>query len=519
MTELAAAWRTARLIAAAKWRTVRTPGAQAWLWVGLLLAAGGLSMAAQAGDLIRLVAEIDRMDTTAGIVATTYIRQWVATGFGTMTSAILAFALGTAVVSPLVSSSAPTLMPDHQLVGVRTSSMHPYVSALAVHVSSLVTFVQLLALTALAGLLTLDGTSRGRAVLLSWLVWLVLVFASQGFLWASRVVRRRTPRTTALVAVTVAGAAAAAAMLEPEGAAGLFGASGTFAWWLLTAPAWLSVTTGLLALAGAAVAGWAGCAATVTANAVTAPAKGVDRVTRPMPARPSRALIAMVVRSFVRTRPIVAPLGAVTVLSAAGVAIAGDQPATIWSVGIGVPLAVGLAWTDNAAAMTGAANPWLASLPGQAQRLLPVWAGWAWTVSLGLVAAAWAPGLLLGRVSWTSTVSVLVTGAAAASTVTAAALWHAVRRPEPARTDLGDGVLSTSRAATASLRLLTVPGLAAWLATSGSVAVRSEGEVASLGTQALGALLTLLAASAVVAVTTYRWSNPRVRALCLAAAA
>lgn len=519
MGELGAAWRTARLLASAKWRTVRTPGAQAWLWVGLLLGSGALSMSAQAGDLIRLVAEIDRADTTAGVVANTYIRQWAVAGFGTMTSAILAFALGTAVISPLLSSSAPTLMPDHQLVGVRTSSMHPYVSALAVHVSSLVTFVQLLALTALAGLVTIDGDGRGRAVLLSWLVWIALVFASQAFLWSSRVVRRRAPRATVAVVVAAAVAAAAGAGLAPDAAADLFGVSGGFVWWLLNAPAWAAVTTGLLAVAGSAAAGWAACAATVKANAVTAPAKGADRAARPMPARPTRALVAMVVRSFVRTRSIVAPLATITVLAAAGVTLAGDQPAAVWSVGIGVPLAVGLAWTDNAAAMTGAANPWLASLPGQAQRLLPVWAGWAWTVSVGLVTLAWLPSLLLGRVSWASTGSVLVTAAAAASTVTAAALWNAVRRPEPARTELGDGVLTASRAATASLRLLAVPGLAAWLATSGSIAVRAEGQAAPLAVQALGSVLCALAAGAVIAVMAYLWSNPRTRALCLAGAA
>lgn len=518
MGELAAAWRTARLLAAAKWRTVRTPRAQVWLWVGLLLGSGALSMSAQAGDLIRLVAEIDRMDTTAGVVANTYIRQWAATGFGTMTSAILAFALGTAAISPLVSSSAPTLVPDHQLVGVRTSSMHPYVSALAVHVSSLVTFVQLLALTALAGLVTIDGDGRGRAVLLSWLAWVVLVFASQAFLWTSRVVRRRAPRAAAATMVGAAVAAGAGAFLAPDAAAGLFGTSGAFVGWLLRAPVWAAAVTGLLAMVAAAVAGWVACAATVKANAVTAPAKGTDRVTRPMPVRPTHALVALVARSFVRTRSIVAPLVTITVLAAAGVAVAGDQSAAVWSVGIGVPLAVGLAWTDNAAAMTGAANPWLASLPGQAQRLLPVWAAWAWTVSVGLVTAAWVPSLLLGRVSWASTGSVLATGAAAASTVTAAALWHAVRRPEPARVDLGDGVLTASRAATTSLRLLAVPGLAAWLATSGSIAIRTEGEAAPLGAQALGSVLSALASGAVIAVVAYRWSNPRTRALCLAGA-
>lgn len=517
MGGVAEAWRTARLIAAAKWRTVRTPAQRAWLWVGLLLACGGLSMSAQAGDLIRLIAEVDRSDTLAGVVASTYVRQWTVTGFGTMTSAILAFALGTAVISPIVSPSAPALLPDHQLVGVRTSGMQSYVSALAVHSMSLVTFVQLLALTALAGLLTLDGQLRARAVLLAWVAWVGLLFGSQVVLWASRVLRRRARRGTLPVAIAVASAVGLAGLTAP-GAGGLFGLTEAFTWWLLRAPVWVPVTTGVLGAMAAAWAGWVACAAAVRSNAITAPARGTERATRPMPTVGSRAVCALVVRSFLRTRSIVAPLVMIVVLAATAVVAVGGQDAAVWSVGVGVPVAVGLAWTDNAAAMTGQANPWLASLPGQASRLLPVWAWWAWTVSMVCVALAWLPALVVGRASWEATGSVLVTGAAGASTVTAAALWHAVRRPEPARTDLGDGMLSASRAAAATIRLLAIPGLGAWLATSGSAVVRPDGEVAPLSGQLLGATLCVLAAGAVLAVTAFRWSDPRARALCLAGA-
>jgi len=189
---------TARLIAAAKWRTVRTPAARVWLWAGLVTAACGLALAGQAADLVRTLAEVDGNDTVAGLVATTYIRQWALTGFGTLTTTILGFALGAAVLAPLMSSSAPTLMPAHELAGVRTSAMTPYVGALAVHATSLVTLVQLLAMTALAGMLTLDGTGRARALLVSWLVWAVLLVGAQASLWGSRVLRRTAPRAATM---------------------------------------------------------------------------------------------------------------------------------------------------------------------------------------------------------------------------------------------------------------------------------------------------------------------------------
>ena len=518
MTEFAAASRTARLIAAAKWRTVRSPASRAWLWVALTIGSGALGLAAQAGDLIRLIAEVDGPDTTAGVVATTYIRQWVLTGFGTLTSAILAFALGTAVISPVLSSSAPTLMPDHHLVGVRTSSMHSFMSALAVHVTSLVTFAQLLALTALAGLLTIDGSSRTRAVLGAWGLWGVLLVVSQAVLWGSRVARKVAPRLTLGVVLAVITGAGVSVLVAPDAAAGLFGAGRWFTWWLLDAPAAMSVAIAVTVTAAAGWAGWAACAWTVRANAVTTPAAGGDRVARMMPAHRTRALISLVVRSFVRTRSICAPLMTITALAAVGVAAAGDQPASVWSVGIGIPVAVGLAWTDNVAAMTGPANSWLASLPGQSIRLLYVWVGWAWLVSITLVAVAWTPAALTGRVGLVSTGSVLLTGAAAGATVTAGAVWHAVRRPEPARTDLGDGILSASRAANASLRLLAVPGFAAWVATSGSVAVRAGADSAPLVAQATGAGLCTVLAGLVIALVGLRWANPRHRALCLAGA-
>ena len=391
--------------------------------------------------------------------------------------------------------------------------MHPYVSALAVQLTSLVTFIQLLALTALAGLLTIDGVSRSRAVLLVWAAWVSLLTVSQAALWGSRVARRRSVRATGWSVCALAGVAALAVTVAPSAAKGLFGGTAAFAWWLLDAPVAVSVAAAAALILTAWWAGWAWCASTVHANAVTAPQRGTDRVTRPVPAHPTRALAVVVIRSFLRTRSISTPLLVVAVLSAAGVAAAGDQKTVVWSVGVGVPLAVGLAWTDNAAAMTGPANPWLASLPGQGSRLLGVWAGWAWTVSVGLVMASWAPAAALGRVSWSSTGSVLVTAVAASSTVTVAALWHAVHRPTPARTDLGDGLLSASQAATASLRLLVVPGLVAWLATSGSVSFTDSPMPVQV--QALGAACCALASLGVGAVVAYRWSDPRTRALCL----
>ena len=512
------AWRTTRLIAAARWRTVRTPGARVWLWVVLVAGASSLSVAAQAGDLVRLVAEVDGNGTVAGVVANTYIRQWVSTGFGAITSAILMFAIAAAVVAPLVSSSAPTLMPEHHLAGVRTSSMHAYVSAAAVHLTSLMTFVQLLALTALAGLLTIDGAGRGRAVLLSWAAWLVMVGLAQSVLWASRALRRAPrPRVIGGTLMLALGLGAWAA-LSPYTSVSLFGLTAAYTWWLLAAPWWVALIVAVGAGALVGRAGWSWCANAVAANEVTAPSSGGDRPVRAMPSGPAQALIAMVVRSFIRTRSITAPLVTVTVLAAVAVTFAGDQPAAIWSLGVGLPVAVGLAFTDNAAGMTGPANVWVASLPRQGRRLLVVWGGWAWLVSFALVAAAWTPVLALGRVSWSSTASVLLTGAAAASTVTAVALWHAVRAPTAVRTDLGDGMLSASRAAAASLRLLAVPGMIAWVATSGAAALRSETTPAPLLDQCSGAGLCLLGALAVGTLVARRWSNPRTRALCLAAA-
>ncbi|HUX71174.1 MAG TPA: hypothetical protein VMV41_11730, partial [Cellulomonadaceae bacterium] len=250
------AWRTTRLIAAARWRTVRTPGARVWLWVALVAGASSLSVAAQAGDLVRLVAEVDGNDTVAGVVANTYIRQWVTTGFGAITSAILMFAIGAAVIAPLVSSSAPTLMPEHHLAGVRTSSMHAYVSAAAVHLTSLMTFVQQLALTALAGLLTIDGAGRGRAVLLSWAAWLVMVSVAQGALWASRALRRVPRRRVIGGTLVLALVLGAWVVLGPYTSVSLFGLTAAYTWWLLAAPWWVALV--IAAGAGALVgrAGW-----------------------------------------------------------------------------------------------------------------------------------------------------------------------------------------------------------------------------------------------------------------------
>jgi hypothetical protein len=89
-----------------------------------------LALAAQAGDLVRVVAETEGDTSLVGTIANGYVRQWADTGFGSMASVVLAFVLVSAVLAPVLPSSAPALMPGHHLVGVRTRSMDPYPGAL-----------------------------------------------------------------------------------------------------------------------------------------------------------------------------------------------------------------------------------------------------------------------------------------------------------------------------------------------------------------------------------------------------
>jgi hypothetical protein len=508
--------RAVRLIAAARWRTVRTPGARGWSWLGLAAGAMGLSLAAQAGDLVRLAAETEGEASLIGQVANTYIRQWVANGFGSLTTVVLLFAVASSVLVPMMSSSAPALMADHELAGVPVPSMTAYLGALVVHLTSLATFVQLLGLTTLAGMLTIDGRGRARAIALVWAAWLVLAVFAQCALWGSRLARSMPRGRLAAGAAAVAGLLAAGSLLVPGGASGLFGVPRGFAWWLVDAPLWASVLIALGAGLTAGAAGWSWCARALSIGTATTRDATKDRRARAMPTTATWALISAVGRSFTRTRSIYSPLAIITVLAAAGAIAGGDLAATSWSVGIGVPLAVGLAWTDNAAAMTGPANGWIVSLPGQGRRLLGAWGVWAWATSMVLTAAAWAPAVLLGRAGAAGTISTLATAVAASSCVTAACLWHAVHRPARARTDLGEAMLSPTATLGATLRLLAVPALGVWVGVAGVWAGR--GTEATPARQLLGAGVCVAVSAAWLAFTWARWANPRVRARCLAGA-
>lgn len=513
------AFHATRLVAAARWRTVRATSSVVWMWAGVLLLSLSLAIASQLGDTVRVVAESEGRSTVAGMIATGYVRDWVNYGFGSVSTAILGFALVAALVVPLVSSSAPTLMAEHELVGARIPGMYAFGSAMVAHVTSLVTIVQGLALTALAGLLTIDGTHRARALLISWALWGTLVLVAQAALWGSRAVRRTAPKVGLAGVVLLGACTAGFAIKEPGALQGLFGLAAGYSWWLVVAPWWVPVLT---LVATAVVAGrfaWSWCRGAVATGTVSTPAAHSDRRTMPIPSHPVGALWATVARTFVRSKPIASPLLVVTALAATGAIVAAGQPAVVWGIGVGMPLAVGLVWTENAAAMTGRANLWLASLPKQGGRLLWVWAAWAWVVSVVLVAVAWAPALVLGRVSWSATASVMLTGAAAASTVTAASLWRATSAPEPARVEMGDSLLTASRAMSTSIRLMVGPGLVSWLATSGlSTLQDSFGVSAPIAVQAVGAGGCLVLSVAVLLLVSWRWSNPTHRATCLAGA-
>lgn len=510
-----------RLLAAVRLRASRTPSARLAIATSVAAVCIAVLLTSNAGTLLLTLASersgAADLSTRSGL-ARALLTGWVEQDFAPLATIVLAGAAAAAVLAPLTAAAPGVLVPLSQRVWLPVNSGTAYLESALVSIMSLITFAQLLALTFLASMATVDEGGRVVALLIAWSTWLMLVAASQVALWAGQAWRARGPiNMNALAAALAAGTAAVVAIaLTWRQARSLWGLADLYLAMLRgqVPPAVSFLGIGAV-LAALVTAGWA-----LSVRVVRAPT-GERLVSTRLPAAMRGGaylvLLQAMLRSIVRLQSVRAPILGLTGLAAGAVLIAGPSQNVIWGISLGIPLTVCLAYTRNALAVLGPANLWLGSLRTGLDHLPAVVATTGLLLTAFVASIPWVLPAAAGRLSSSDLAAVTATTIAAATLMTATSTLYAIRHPVPAQLMGGEPILAPGPTITSTLRL-AVPGAFAWLVTAGPAATRGPSGDATAGWLIISTLACVALAAGITALAQAQWLSPRNRSTALVGA-
>ena len=418
-----------------RWKMMGSARSRGSVILGLSAVSVVLYLTMNVGYAIRRFAE-NGVDTAAGQFAVNFVISLQRGELGAVGAAALGSALTASLFAPFTGASNLALANADELTAIRPPRLHRYFDALATQAFSTIGVLQLVSLTTVASLLTLDG-NQTPGMVFAWSVWPVLILSSVAEGWLLELVHRRAGR---LVRRTAGGVVlvvlVTALLLDPGHGKTLFGVGTVFSATVRAAGqgdtfAFTSGLTVMLVLTLVLfVVGITLARAALSLPAVpTAKPKPV-RAYR-MPNRPVFALARLLSLELIRTNEIRRPILTVLALGLPVVVFTHGSARAATTLVIACPLAVALSWCVNTFGVIGPAMPWLASQP-HTMRLLPrVAIGTQVVMTLALAFVCWAP------VAWMNPLRASVDLAAGLAVSTAlttrGSFTKSVRRPFLAR--------------------------------------------------------------------------------------
>lgn len=453
-----------------RWRLVRNGRTRVFMVVGAIFAFGMLFAASSIGEMIRLIAERNSRETAAGDFAIGYLVAFSRGDFG----GIAAFALGTAIAAsifgPLTGSSNLTLAPTEDLSTLHLHRLHRYFDSLILQAFSTIGALQLLSLTTVASLLTMDGNNRAYALLLTWSIWIALVFLTTVEGWLIEIVYRKyRMRLRFVLGGILATLIGVAIWFDPNNGSTFFGVgvyySNALQGELLSIPTWIPFA-GVLAIV--TILGFIGASlCNFALNKPSAPTRGSTSVSGKRLPRirisknPTVALYQVILTQMSRTQAVARPIAVVFLLSIPAVWFTKGSFEVMTTLVLATPLAIVLGWTANALGVLGPGMTWLLSLPNTVRNIPGAIAGTSLGVIFIIFIAAWIPVTIIGRTTWLQVVS---TGSAITITsfmMTRSGLSKAIHRPFLARlgSTRGDSIIPPLTAVTYTARFALFSGM------------------------------------------------------------
>lgn len=220
----------------ARWNFIRSPKSKVMLWLGIVAIFVTIFLASNTGYLIRYIAEgnsaqaSELNDTALKQYAIIYLQSYMRGELGILVSGTLGIAIISVFVSPFTGTVSTSLISSAHIVSVRRDDKHRFTDSIFTQFFSSISLLQLLTLTTVASLLTIDGNNTW-GILYAWMSWPALVLLSVFFLWlAEYLYRVFGEKTRLLVAGLLLSLIALAVVLNPKQAETVFGIGEIYAY-------------------------------------------------------------------------------------------------------------------------------------------------------------------------------------------------------------------------------------------------------------------------------------------------
>lgn len=215
----------------ARWNFIRSRRGKILLWLGIIAIFGTVFLASNTGYFIRRIAEGNMaQDTALKQYAIIYLQSYMRGELGILVSGTIGIAIISVFVSPFTGTVSTSLISASHIVSVRRDDKHRFTDSILTQFFSSISLLQLLTLTTVASLLTIDGNNTW-GILYAWASWPVLVLLSVFFLWVAEYLYRVFgEKTRLLMAALFLGIIGLAIILNPKNGETAFGIGEVYAY-------------------------------------------------------------------------------------------------------------------------------------------------------------------------------------------------------------------------------------------------------------------------------------------------
>lgn len=431
LPELYQGARASIMLVKTQWGFTRSLRMRVVALVGLLVAGFSVTIMSQTGSMVKFAA----IEQT-GIVQTyakTYLASFQRGELGGIGATALGICILSALVSPFTGATSTSFLPPKELAGLSVTRWHRFSDSVIAQSISSISVLQLITLTALSSMITLDG-GRTQGLIFTWAVWISLVCLTIMALWISEYIHRRFGKTTRFVILGIfAAIVGTAVLIDPQHGTTVFGIGNLYADVVQnvgTSGTLYAVLAPLAVIGAGAVFMYAGAvlASITLALPEESSRQSVQDVYSGKFAIKSPTPTWMLVRSVFRLPEVRKPIISAVVIGVILTTFAPQSFAINSTFAVIIPLIIALAWGSNAFAHLGGGTTWVLSQPNALKRA-------PWTLfaiqlsgSLILFFLIWTPSVLIGRNSlddlFINLLAVLASGTIVARSATTKSLRH-----------------------------------------------------------------------------------------------
>lgn len=180
-------------ILAFKWRTVRPKKQRVWIIFAGMFAMGVVLLAAYGGTAFRTLITASTTNSEGSLSSTLllWINIFLTNNASLAAGGILWALIASVVLIPLVGYSFTSIIPEGDLASIKITDNHKIADSIFLQFVSSISFVQIIALTGLASILTIGSDTPGIAIVFSWMLWVLSVLATVLAAWSFEFLHRK----------------------------------------------------------------------------------------------------------------------------------------------------------------------------------------------------------------------------------------------------------------------------------------------------------------------------------------